>query len=104
VTIERQATTQDAIGQQTNTWSTLASRHAKVEPRGGSEFYARSGEVSDIECRMRLRFDADTRRMRTDDRIVQTDCSPRRIYNIRSIVNVDFANRELVVELSKFMP
>lgn len=105
VTFERQATTQDAIGQRTQTWTQYGTaRSAWLMPLAGSEFPAQSGVVSQISARMLVRLDATTRAIRLDDRVRHAMRSPNVLYNVVSIIDVNNRGRELLFELVGFKP
>ena len=97
ITAQRQSTTQDAMGQPVQTWTTLFTRRASIEPLNGREYMAASGEGSDVSTRIRLRYDATTGTLKTYDRLVDASVSPQVVYDIESVINPRERDRELVV-------
>ena len=93
VTVEQQATTQDAVGQQTQTWTTITKRMAEIQPLNGREFFAASGEHSEVTTRIRMRYDDVTNAINAYDRITHGSDT----YDILSVINVDKRNHELVL-------
>ena len=93
ITIERQSATEDAHGERIDTWATLAIRWASVEPLNGKEFFASSGEQSQITTRIRLRYDSTLSDLAPPDRISFNSV----IYNIESVINPNELNKDLIL-------
>ena len=91
VTLQRQASTQDAWGQQTNTWTDLGTCFASIEPVRGREYFVASGEKANVthELRMRARSDISPR---PDDRV----SFGTRNFDIQSVLNLSEHGREWV--------
>lgn len=59
LTLQRRATTKDAMGQQVNTWTDVGTYVASVEPVRGREYLGASGEHSDVTHRIFTRARSD---------------------------------------------
>jgi len=59
VFIERQSTTQDAVGQPLTTWTTLATVWAEIRYRRGLEAIQADAMVSTAHARIRIRWRTD---------------------------------------------
>lgn len=97
VTIQRQSTVQDAMGQPLLEWATVATRRVSIEPLAGREFFAASGRDSEITTQMRIRLDALIRSVKPSDRVIDHSQSPSTVYDIESIINIREANREAIL-------
>lgn len=89
ITMQRQATTVDAYGQQTRTWTNLGTSYASIEPVRGREYFQASGEKADVTHDIRLRA-------REDIALVPRDriAFGSRYFDIRSVINVGERGRE----------
>jgi SPP1 family predicted phage head-tail adaptor len=89
VTLQRQATTVDATGQQARTWTNVFTSFASIEPVRGREYFQASGEKADITHDIRMRA-------RTDKPIVPRDRVQfgSRYFDIKSIADVGERGRE----------
>lgn len=92
ITVQRQATTQDSYGQRNNTWTTLLTTRASIEPISGREFFLQSGEQAEVSTRIRLRYSVAADTIRPSDRIA----ADGKIYNIHAIMP-DPKSRELLL-------
>ena len=90
ITLERRSTTQDSTGQPLDSWSSLATVRADVQPVKGSEYFAGSGEKSDITHRVRIWYQSALADLAARDRVVFGS----RYFDIQSVINVDERNRE----------
>jgi SPP1 family predicted phage head-tail adaptor len=97
VTLQAQATTVDSFGAPNNTWSTIAVRRASIEPLMGKEYYANSGEHSELTTRIRLRFDSTISDLRPFDRAVDASGATDVVYDIQSVQNPREGDREMVL-------
>lgn len=90
---QRQATApENTYGERPQTWADIATRRGIVQPINGREYFSASGERAEVSTRFRFRFDSTLATVRPSDRI---QCSGRN-YDIKSIINVDERNRELI--------
>jgi len=93
VTIEQVTETQDSYGGVTETWSTLATVWAAIEPITGREKFASGGDVrfaeNEVQIRMRYRSDVTPKMRLTDD--------GGTVYNIRAVLNRWGVDRELLL-------
>lgn len=93
VILQEQTSTKDTMGARLNTWTNIATRPAKIEPLNGKEYFQNSGEHSEVSTRIRLRYDKRLSTLRTDNRVLHGAV----IYNIKSIINPNERNRELIL-------
>ncbi len=56
VTIQQIGTAQDASGQVVDSWSTVATRWASIEPLSGREYFAARQFQAQVNIRVRLRY------------------------------------------------
>ena len=80
ITLERQQTTQDSVGQTVDTWTTLRKVWAKIKPLGAREFYAQSGEHAQITHEVYVRHGVGAT---AADRISYDG----RTFDIRGVIN-----------------
>lgn len=88
VQIERQATQQDSAGQQKQVWTELAQTWASIRPLSSRQYYAASGERSEVTHEIIMRHGVD---IQSRDRIVYGD----RVFDVLTPVNVDERDRYL---------
>lgn len=97
VVIQRQSTTPDAVGQLADSWSDVATRFCSLEPLNGREYFQASGEHSEVNTRIRFRYDPTTATIKPYDRIVDRSSSPEVRYDVEEVINPHQRNRELVL-------
>lgn len=88
IVIEAPTTGQNALGEPTRSWATLATVWAAVEPLQGREFWAQQQVQNEVSSRVRIRY-------RTG---ITTDCRisyAGRILGIVSIIDPKEAHEEL---------
>ena len=85
ITIESQATTQNAAGEPSGTWSASSYAYAAIWPLRGSEYLNASQERSSVTHRVRIRYLSG---LAPENRIKFGS----RYFNIVSIINVDERN------------
>lgn len=90
VTLQRQQTGQDELGQLYNTWTTLFTTWAAVEPLAGREYFAAGGAQSEVTTKVKLRYRPG---IKSADRLIHEGT----VYNIQSVINYKSANRDLVL-------
>ena len=95
LSFQSRSTTKDAMGQFPNTFTETVSRMCSVEPLNGREFFAASGENSDVTTRIRVRYDATVVAIKTSGRIVDLTTSPETVYEIVA-PPINDRNRELI--------
>jgi len=93
ITIERATLTQNAFGEQVQTWATLATVWARVEPITGKERYAAMQTQSDIDNRILVRYQSALTALAPNDRITWDS----KTYDIRSVVNTEQRNIQLEI-------
>ena len=96
VTIQSRATTVDAVGQISQTWTTVLSGvPAHIEPLSGRELIAAAAVQSAITHRVTVRYHRDLAAPVAANarRIVFGD----RYFNVQSVLNIDERNR--VIEM-----
>ena len=97
MTIQRQTTAKDGVGQLQDVWTEIATRRASLEPLNGREYFTASGENSDVTTRIRLRHDETVAVLKPYDRIIDESQSPQVVYDIQSVINPRERDRELVL-------
>ncbi len=70
IDIQKRSTTQDQFGQQTDSWTTIASPWCSVQTFGAQESVQGSVEVSTYKYKFRLRFDSALERIRNNHRVL----------------------------------
>ena len=93
VTIERQSSAQDAYGQRMETWTTLATKRAAIEPLNGDEYFTSKGENTEVEARIRLRYDSAIADLSSSDRVNHDGI----IYDIISVINPSESGKEFLL-------
>lgn len=93
VTLQTPDTTQNSIGETSGNYTDMGDRRAGIEPLMGKEFYENSGEHSQIDTRIRMRYDALTSTLKPGDRLAHGS----NYYDIQSIQNPRERDRELVL-------
>lgn len=93
VTLQRQDTTQNAVGERTLTYTDLATRRVRIEPLNGREYFEEGAEKAEVTARIRLRYDNSLSDLGSGDRVVHGAV----VYDIKSVINVEERNRELVL-------
>lgn len=90
VSIERQVSTQDEIGQPINAWLPIVSCWASVLPISGREYFAAAAMQASVTTRVTMRFRPG---ITAADRIKHGD----KVYGIESVIDHRSARRELVL-------
>lgn len=90
VTIERYEETYDELGQPIQTWTTLGTVPASVEPINGREYFSAAAAQSEVTTRIRIRYLAG---LTSTDRVTHDGTA----YNIASVINPSKRNEELVL-------
>ncbi len=91
VSIQRRDAGVGATGQPVDSWSEIATEWASIEPASGREYFATSGERSDVTHEIRLRVGGPA--FAPADRVV---CGSR-VFDVQSVLNDYEANRFLVL-------
>jgi SPP1 family predicted phage head-tail adaptor len=94
VDLQRVTVAPDAHGDQTKTWTTLATVRASIEPLSGREFLQASQVMSDVTVRIKVRGRPDIR-LTPKDRVRHDDPNHgERLFDIRHIVDWGGRGRE----------
>ena len=94
VSIQRVGSTSiNSFGESSDSWSTLAQRHASIQPLTGRERFSAAQAQSDVSHKIGLRADSVTRSLTPKDRIAYGS----RVFNIRAVLNKDERNREIEI-------
>jgi SPP1 family predicted phage head-tail adaptor len=94
VTIQQMVAAQDSYGSPTDQWEDVATVWASVEPLKGRELIAAQAVQAEIAGRIRLRYRPD---VTTAHRVVFGNL----IFNILSVINPAYRNRELELMTSE---
>ena len=87
VDLQRVTVAPDAHGDQTKTWTTLATVRASIEPLSGREFLQAAQVMSDVTVRIKVRGRPDVR-LTPKDRVRHVDPNHgERLFDIRHIVD-----------------
>ena len=97
VTIRRKGTTKNSVGEFTESYTTVATRTASVEPINGREYWAVSGEHSDVTTRIRIRWDSTLNGVKAKDEVVDAGYSPQVVYDVQSVIRPRETSRELIL-------
>jgi SPP1 family predicted phage head-tail adaptor len=82
VTVQQLSHSRDALGQESEDWTAVATRWAFVEPLRGAENYQRSGETTQIDYKVTLRHEEGL--VTTERRLVYGAL----ILDIESVINI----------------
>lgn len=89
VQVQKCTTPRDNSGSFTETWTTVKTVYAKVEPLTGREFYNARQVVADVTHKITMRFTG----LAPDDRLKHSG----RVYDILRVLNIDKLNWALEV-------
>jgi SPP1 family predicted phage head-tail adaptor len=88
VQLQRVAIAVDSHGDQTKTWTTLATVQASIEPLSGREFLSTAQTMSDVSVRIKVRGRPDIR-LTPKDRVRFDDPNHgERLFDIRHVVDM----------------
>jgi|TARA_R100000734_G_C3275367_1_gene70294 SPP1 family predicted phage head-tail adaptor len=88
ITLQGQGTTRDSGGGISSGFSTIASVYANVVPKSGKEVYKRGKLVGSVTHEITIRY-------RTDITNASRISFNNKLFNIRSIINIDERGRYL---------
>jgi len=85
-------------GNMVSTYATLATGvWAQVEPLSGREYYQGQQNVAKVDTRFTIRYSTVVKAMQPNSRIVYNSAT----YEVKSIINPNDANREIVIMTEK---
>ena len=87
ISIQSAATTEDAYGGRSETWTELFSVWAEVEPTTGREIYVSARLQSRVDAKITIRYQAALSDTATTAKYRAVNGS--RIYNIKAVKNLD---------------
>ena len=90
VVLERFTSEQDDTGQMIDTWVTLGTVWAAVEPQAGREFVAAGAQQSELTTKIRIRHRPG---ITSGDRVTHDG----RVYDIQSVIDYRSEKRQLVL-------
>ena len=93
VDVKRRSTEKNSFGETVDEWVTIVTRRADIEPLSGKEYFANSGEDTNVTTRIRLRWEDAVADISPKDQIHHGTV----IYNIKSVINQRELNRDLVL-------
>lgn len=93
LTVERFTTTQNAFGEEEQTWATLATVWGGIEPLRGNERQRAMQVQSTEEVRIVLRWSSEIADLNAADRVVFGS----KVYDISAVLSIDERNREFHV-------
>jgi len=88
ITIQQQSTTQDSFGSPIDTWTTVATVWASIEPINGKEFFAASQVNAEVTTRIRIRYLSG---IEPAMRVLYGT----RLYNIQSVIDYKESHAEM---------
>lgn len=90
IIIQTTTESQSTSGYNVNTWSTFATVWASIEPLNGKEYFDSQQVNAEENTRFRIRY---LQNITTKMRVSWNS----RIYDIRSIININEINKEMVL-------
>jgi len=96
IEIQRRVSTQDNMGQETESWTVLASRKSSIRMTAGGETVSTTGEIATNMFDIKIRYDSDTKQANTADRVVNTENQD--VYDIVSVDNVMGLNTDITLK------
>lgn len=98
VTIQEVTESRDSYGETTESWGTFAVRWASIEPIAGREYFQAKQENSEVDVRIRMRWDEEVADINTKMRVVYSlPTGDERIFDIEAVLNLRERNREVVL-------
>lgn len=97
VTIRRRSASKDGFGQFAESYSTVVTRRASIEPLNGREYFQASGEHSAVDTRIRVRYDSALAGVVASDEVVDAGRSPQVVYDVQSVIRPRETAEELVL-------
>lgn len=99
ITIQSRTASLDAYGQEQNSWSTVATVWASVEPIGGKERLRTFAMDSMLTHTVTVRYSADL--MPPKEAAAWRILYGSRIFNITAAMDVDSAHKQIVFECNE---
>jgi SPP1 family predicted phage head-tail adaptor len=93
VTIERATDAANSMGEPIQTWATLATVWASVEPTAGNEKFASMQVQGEVDTRIVCRYQDALATLAINDRVVFNSIN----FDIKSVLNKDWRNRQLEI-------
>lgn len=93
VTVEAATVVRDSTGQEIETWGTIATIRASMEPVTGNEFFAAQTTFAETTARFRTRYNPDLtleKKMRLKDH-------QGGIWDVKSVLDREFRQRDLEI-------
>lgn len=90
VTLQRKEITEDALKQQSEVWTDIATVWARIEPLSGREYFAARQENAEVTAKITIRYRKD---VTPDMRAV----SEGRVFDVLSVINPEERNISLVL-------
>lgn len=91
--VQRRGSTITTDGEPDTTWTTLVTTRCAVAPMIGQERYTASGQGSEANFKIRIRYQDKLSDFNPTDRLSVRGV----LYDVESIIDVDNKHRELVV-------
>jgi SPP1 family predicted phage head-tail adaptor len=93
VTIQARATTQDAAGQQSTTWTDVVTVNAKIQPLSGRELELAKAFSSEVDYQIEMRYRTN---LTAANRLVYQG----KVFNVHAVIDVDTRHEVLQVMAS----
>lgn len=92
VSLQNATRSKNSVGEQTETWTTVANQMARIAPVKGRAYFEASGEKADITHEIRTRYNPGIT-LNFRDRVLFGS----RTFEIRSVINDEERNREWIL-------
>lgn len=93
VTFQRRGTGQSATGQPNGTFTNVMTIWAAINPISGREYFNASGERAEVTHKIDVRYCSELADLKPKDRALYGS----RVFNIRSVINVEERGRKLLL-------
>lgn len=91
VTFQRQGSGQSSTGQPNGTFTAVMTTWASVEPISGREYFNASGERAEVTHKIEVQACSELADLKPKDRAVFGS----RVFNIKSVINIEERGRKL---------
>lgn len=93
ITLQRRGSGQSSTGQPNGAFADVMSTWASIEPISGREYFNASGERAEVTHKIDVQYCSELADLKPKDRAVYGS----RVFNIRSVVNVEERGRKLLL-------
>ena len=97
VTFQRRGAGQSSTGQPNGTFADVITTWAAIEPVSGREYFNASGERAEVTHKIEVQACSELADLKPKDRALYGS----RVFNIRSVINVEERGRKLLLMCSE---